>query len=295
MATKKALGRNFYSLLDDNMIEGDQNSKTTIKISRITPRGDQPRKSFDENALQVLADSIREHGVIQPIAVRELGALNENYEIIAGERRWRAAKMAGLDEIPAIILTGDDLKIAEISLIENIQRQDLNPIEEALAYKALIERFGLKQEDVAKQVGKSRSAIANMLRLLELPDEVLMLVQDGKLSMGHARAILGLNDEERMLPLAEMTIEKELSVREVEALVRKYNTVEEDIPEAEDDHGTVQRKVYMKELEDRIRTALGRKVKIHESPRKKTVELAFEDDEDLENLLKTLVGEDIFE
>lgn len=295
MATKKALGRNFYSLLDDNMIEGDQNSKTTIKISRITPRGDQPRKSFDENALQVLADSIREHGVIQPIAVRELGALNENYEIIAGERRWRAAKMAGLDEIPAIILTGDDLKIAEISLIENIQRQDLNPIEEALAYKALIERFGLKQEDVAKQVGKSRSAIANMLRLLELPDEVLMLVQDGKLSMGHARAILGLNDEERMLPLAEMTIEKELSVREVEALVRKYNTVAEDIPEAEDDHGTVQRKVYMKELEDRIRTALGRKVKIHESPRKKTVELAFEDDEDLENLLKTLVGKDIFD
>ena len=295
MATKKALGRNFYSLLDDNMIEGDQNSKTTIKISRITPRGDQPRKSFDENALQVLADSIREHGVIQPIAVRELGALNENYEIIAGERRWRAAKMAGLDEIPAIILSGDDLKIAEISLIENIQRQDLNPIEEALAYKALIERFGLKQEDVAKQVGKSRSAIANMLRLLELPDDVLTLVQDGKLSMGHARTILGLTDEEKMLPLAEMTIAKELSVREVEALVRKYNTVEEIIPETEDDHGTVQRKVYMKELEDRIRTALGRKVKINESPRKKTVELTFEDDEDLENLLKTLVGQDIFD
>lgn len=128
MAKKQALGRNFYSLLDDNMIEGSSAPKTTLKISRISPRSDQPRKNFDENALQMLADSIREHGVIQPIAVRELGAMSENYEIIAGERRWRAAKMAGLDEIPAIILTGDDLKIAEISLIENIQRQDLNPI-----------------------------------------------------------------------------------------------------------------------------------------------------------------------
>ena len=203
--------------------------------------------------------------------------------------------MAGLDEIPAIILTGDDLKIAEISLIENIQRQDLNPIEEALAYKALIERFGLKQEEVARQVGKSRSAVANMLRLLELPDEVLIMVQDGKLSMGHARALLGLNEEEKMLPLAESIVEHELSVREVEALVRKYNTVEEEIPETDEDHGATQRRIYMKELEDRTRTALGRKVKIHESARKKTVELSFEDDEDLANLLKTLVGQDIFD
>lgn len=292
---KKALGRNFYSLLDDNMIESTASAgKTTLKVSRISPRSDQPRKSFDENALQVLADSIREHGVIQPIAVRELGAMSENYEIIAGERRWRAAKMAGLDEIPAIILTGDDLKIAEISLIENIQRQDLNPIEEALAYKALIERFGLKQEEVARQVGKSRSAVANMLRLLELPEEVLLLVQDGKISMGHARAILGLEDEDKMLPLAELTIEKDLSVRDVEALVRRYNTVEEESEEGEDDHEATQKKVYMKELEDKARAALGRKVKIRETAKKKTVELTFEDYEDLENLLKTLVGQDIF-
>ena len=294
MAKKQALGRNFYSLLDDNMMESASSTKTTLKISRISPRSDQPRKNFDENALQVLADSIREHGVIQPIAVRELGAMSENYEIIAGERRWRAAKMAGLDEIPAIILTGDDLKIAEISLIENVQREDLNPIEEALAYKALIERFGLKQEEVARQVGKSRSAVANMLRLLELPEEVLVLVQDGKLSMGHARAILGLEDEDRMLSLAEMTVERELSVREVEALVRKYNTAEEDVPEADPDHETTQRRVYMKELENKMRTALGRKVKIRETGKKKTVELSFEDYEDLENLLKTIVGQDIF-
>ena len=289
------LGRDFYSLLDDNMMESKQESKTSIKISRITPRGEQPRKNFDENALQVLADSIREHGVIQPIVLRELDDLSENYEIIAGERRWRAAKMAGLDEIPAVIMTGDELKVAEIALIENVQRKDLNPIEEAMAYKDLIEKFGLKQEEVAQQAGKSRSAVANMLRLLELPDEVLIMVQDEKLSMGHARAILGLEDEEKMLPLAEMTAEKELSVREVESLVRRYNAVVEEIPETEESKTAMQRRIYMKELEDKARTRLGRKVKIHETNRKKTVELTYEDDEDLEILLKTLVGQEIFE
>lgn len=292
---QSGLGRDFYSLLDDNMMETKQESKTTIKISRITPRGDQPRKNFDENALQVLADSIREHGVIQPIVLREIGDLSENYEIIAGERRWRAAKMAGLDEIPAVVMTGDELKVAEVALIENVQRKDLNPIEEAMAYRALIERFGLKQEEVAMQAGKSRSSIANMLRLLELPDEVLDLVQEEKLNMGHARAILGLTDEEKMLPLAQMAVEKELSVREVEALVRKYNTVPEEVPATEEDAVAMQRRVYMKDLEDKVRTRLGRKVKIHETPRKKTVELTYEDDKDLENILKILVGQDIFE
>ena len=295
MAKKNALGRDFYSLLDDNMIESKAETKTTIKISRISPRGDQPRKKFDENALQVLADSIAAHGVIQPIVVREVGMLDETYEIIAGERRWRAAKMAGLDEIPAVIMTGDDLKVAEVALIENVQRKDLNPIEEALAYKALIERFGLKQEEVAKQAGKSRSAVANMLRLLELPDEVLELVQDEKLSMGHARAILGLTQEEKMLPLAEAAIEKELSVRDVEALVRKYNTVPEDAPEVVENNEAMQRRIYMKDLEDKARTKLGRKVKIFDTGRKKAVELSFEDDEDLANLLRTLLGQDIFD
>ena len=295
MAKNKGLGRDFFSLVEDNMLETKAEAKTTIRISRITPRGDQPRKTFDENALQVLADSIREHGVIQPIVVREIGVLEDNYEIIAGERRWRAAKMAGLDEIPAVIMTGDELKIAEVALIENVQRKDLNPIEEAMAYKALIERFDLKQEEVARQAGKSRSAVANMLRLLELPDEVLALVQEEKLSMGHARAILGLVDEEKMLPLAEMIVAKELSVREVEALVRKYNTVPEEIPEGEEDKTAMQRRIYMKDLEDKARTKLGRKVKIFDTGRKKAVELSFEDDEDLANLLRTLLGQDIFD
>ena len=164
-----------------------------------------------------------------------------------------------------------------------------------MAYKALIERFDLKQEEVARQAGKSRSAVANMLRLLELPDEVLALVQEEKLSMGHARAILGLADEEKMLPLAEMIIAKELSVREVEALVRKYNTVPEEIPEVVEDKAAMQRRIYMKDLEDKARTKLGRKVKIFDTGRKKTVELSFEDDEDLANLLKILVGQDIFD
>ena len=292
---QSGLGRNFYSLLDDNALETSQDAQTAIKISRITPRGDQPRKNFDENALQTLADSIREHGVIQPIVVRELGGLSENYEIIAGERRWRAAKMAGLDEIPAVVMTGDELKVAQVALIENVQRKDLNPIEEAIAYQSLIERFGLTQEQVAQQAGKSRSAVANMLRLLELPDEILILVRDEKLSMGHARAILGLEDEDRMLPLAETVISKELSVRDTEALVRRYNIVAEDVPAPVEDSAAVQRRVYMKDLEDKARTKLGRKVKIHETNRKKTVELTYEDDEDLEILLKTLVGQDIFD
>ena len=295
MAKNKGLGRDFYSLIDDNMPESKPEAKTTIKISRITPRGDQPRKNFDDNALQVLADSIREHGVIQPIVVRELGIMDENYEIIAGERRWRAAKMAGLDEIPAVIMTGDELKVAEVALIENVQRKDLNPIEEAMAYKALIERFGLKQEEVAQQAGKSRSAIANMLRLLELPDEVLVMVQEDKLSMGHARALLGLSDEEKIVPLAELTVEKELSVREVESLVRKHNIIPEETVDVPEDNAIMQRRIYMKELEDKVRTKLGRKVKIHETGRKKTVELTYEDDEDLEDLLKNLVGQDIFD
>ncbi len=292
---QRGLGRDFFSLIEDNTMEIKEEAKAAIKVSRITPRRDQPRKKFDEVPLQLLADSIREHGVIQPIVVRELEDMSEHYEIIAGERRWRAAKLAGLDEIPAVVMTGDDLKIAEVALIENVQRQDLNPVEEAMAYKALIENFNLKQEEVARQAGKSRSAVANMLRLLELPDEILELLQNESLSMGHARAILGLDDEERMIPLAEMAVQKELSVREVETLVRRYNAAVEVVEEPDLSNPAVQRRVYMKDLEGRIRTTLGRKVKIHETARKKTVEFTYEDDEDLENLLKSLVGEEIFQ
>ena len=188
------LGRDFYSILDDNMIEEKKESVTTVKISEIEPRKDQPRKEFDEESIQLLADSITIHGVLQPIIVRENADYSGTYEIIAGERRWRAAKRIALSEIPAVVVDGDDLKVAQIALVENVQREDLNPVEEAFAYQALIERFGLTQEQLSKQVGRSRSAIANMLRLTDLPDEVLELLRDGKITNGHARAILGLDN-----------------------------------------------------------------------------------------------------
>ena len=295
---QNGLGRDFYSLLDDNSIDvGKGDSLTSLRVNSLDPRKDQPRKTFDQEDLQLLADSISEHGVIQPIVVREIEG-TDRYEIIAGERRWRASKIAGLDEIPAVIMTGDDLKIAEIALIENVQRKDLNPVEEALAYRALIDNFHLTQEEVSRQAGKSRSAIANMLRLLDLPDDVLLMLRDGSLSMGHARAILGLDDEDQMLPLAEKTVDKALSVREVEKIVRKMNADAENEGEetAEPEDKTAnQRRVYMKDLESRIMSDLGRKVKIHETSRKKTLELTFEDDEDLEALLRRIIGDNLFD
>ncbi|MBO5305363.1 MAG: ParB/RepB/Spo0J family partition protein, partial [Clostridia bacterium] len=194
MAEKKArggLGRGFYDIFDDNETSNKNAAAEMVRISNIEPRKDQPRKTFDKEAIELLADSIGKYGVLQPIIIRENLANPDTYEIIAGERRWRAAKLAGKTEIPAVIIDGDELKAAQVSIIENVQREDLNPVEEAMAYETLIERFGLKQDEVAAQVGKSRSAIANMLRLLDLPDEVLEMLRDGQISTGHARTILG--------------------------------------------------------------------------------------------------------
>ena len=200
--------------------------------------------------------------------------------------------MAGLNEIPAVILDGDDLRAAQVAVIENVQREDLNPVEEAMAYDALIDRFGLSQDQVAKQVGKSRSAIANMLRVLDLPDEVLEFLKNGELSAGHARALLGLKSEEQMASLAQKIIEKDLSVRDVERIIRLMNYE----PQEEDDDGGVltQRKAYMKDLEHRAVTVLGRRVRILKTNKKKVIELAYSDDDDLEALLKTICGEDFF-
>ena len=201
--------------------------------------------------------------------------------------------MAGLSEIPAVILEGDDLRAAQIAVIENVQREDLNPIEEALAYNTLIERFDLTQDQVAKQVGKSRSAVTNLLRLLDLPDEVLELVRDGNLSAGHARALLGLKNEEQMLSLAQKIIEKGLSVRDVEKTIRLMNYEPSAISEG--DGELTQRKAYMRDLEHRVVRVLGRKVKILKTPKKKVVELAYSDDDDLEALLKAICGENFFD
>ena len=290
---KSRIGRSFFDLLDDNMLPSDRaNAATTLRIADIEPRSDQPRKTFEHEALEQLADSIGQFGVLQPIIVRESKLLEGTYEIIAGERRWRASKMAGLSEIPAVILEGDDLKAAQVAVIENIQREDLNPVEEALAYDLLIDRYDLTQEQVAKQVGKNRATVANALRLLELPDEVLELLRNGDLSAGHARALLGLKNEEQMAPLAQKIIEKGLSVRDVEKTVRLMNY--EPAAAEEEDDALSQRKVYMRDLEHRALRALGRKVKILKTAKKKVVELSYSDDDDLEALLTAICGSDFF-
>ena len=294
MAKKQsALGKDFYSILDDNIMGmKDGGAATTLRISEIEPRSDQPRKQFDREALEALADSIATYGVLQPILVRQNPNFEGTYEIIAGERRWRAAKMAGLVEMPVIILDGDDLKTAQIALIENVQRENLNVVEEAFGYRALMERFDMTQEEVAKQVGKSRPAITNILRLLDLPDEVLQMLKDGEISAGHARALLGLRDEELITLLAQRIIAKDLSVRDVEAIIRRENAEpKEELP---DISGSVQSRVWIKDLERRTRESLGRKVKITQNDKKKSIELFYEDDSDMEALLTALCGEGFF-
>ena len=288
---ERGLGRQFYDILDDNSLGGG--SGKSIRLSDIEPRRDQPRKTFEKEALETLADSIAEYGVLQPIIVKENSDIPGLYEIIAGERRWRAAKMAGLTEIPAVVFDGDELKAAQVALIENIQREDLNPVEEAMGYGSLIEKFGMTQEEVAKQVGKSRSAVANMLRLLDLPAEVLEMLRMGDLSAGHARALLGLPTEESMLEIAQRILEKDLSVREVEALVNRIKNLQAE-SEPKEETVSTQVKVHMKELEHRATSTLGRKVRISRSSRKKVVELTYDNDEDLEALLTMLCGSEFF-
>jgi ParB family chromosome partitioning protein len=291
------LGRDFYSLLDDNMPENNKNGVSTLRIADIEPRSDQPRKQFEREPLEALAESIGQHGVIQPIVVRESAALSGTYEIIAGERRWRAAKMAGLSEIPAVIFDGDDLKAAQVSIIENVQRENLNPVEEALAYRTLMDRFDLTQDQVSQQVGKSRSNIANMMRLLDLPDNVLDLLREGLISTGHARALLALEREEDIPALAERIMQAEMSVREVEKAVKLINAALHEEPKmetAEDTAETNLRRVHIRDLEHRILEKMGRKAKITNSPKKRVIELTYDSDEDLEDLLRALCGNDFF-
>ncbi len=298
MATKKTsgLGRGFYDIFNDNVLDGKKGAAEMLRIADIEPRRDQPRKTFSRESLEVLADSIASYGVLQPIIVRENEDSEGTYEIIAGERRWRSAKMAGLSEIPAVIFDGDDLRAAQVALIENIQREDLNPVEEAMGYGALIDKFGLTQDQVAKQVGKSRSAVTNMLRLLDLPEEALEMLRIGEITAGHARALLGLDDDEEIMPLANRIVAQNLSVRETENSVKRINALaNRKDEETEDDKTHPQIKLHMKELERRAMSALGRKVRISRSSRKKVVELTYDNDEDLEALLRSLCGKTIFD
>ncbi len=259
-----------------------------LKLSLIDPRADQPRKNFDEEALQGLADSILKNGVFQPILVREYG--EGRYQIIAGERRFRASKMAGLSEIPAIILEKDNQKTAQIALIENIQREDLNPVEEAMAYRSLADEYNMTQEQLSSEVGKSRSAIANAMRLLDLPDEVLALVAGGALSAGHARTLLGVKSAENMLLLANACIEKNWSVRVLEEEVKRINRPVRTAPEKSEKEAPIVD--YQRELEVSLQRRFGRQVRIKGSGKKKCLCFFYEDNMDLTELLNTLCGEE---
>ena len=288
---KTGLGKGLDSIFIDNTAPSGGNG--LVRLSEIQPRKDQPRKNFDLESLQQLADSIAEHGLLQPVVVRE--ALGGYYEIIAGERRWRAAKMAGLSEIPVTILSADDRKASELAIIENVQREDLNPMEEAQAYKKLQEEYGLTQDKVDSAVGKSRSAVANTLRLLDLPEEAGALVATGKLSEGHAKVLLGTTYEEDLIKAAKEVAEKGLSVRETEALVKRLNA-SSAAEEAEETLKDFPVKVnYTKVLEEKAGRMLGRRVSINGRGKTRRLELFYEDREDLENLLKVLCGDRIFE
>ena len=283
MASQKGLGRGLGALLDD--FDQDFAPKTPyqlLPIHKVEPNKDQPRQDFDEEELAALADSIATHGILQPLSVRELDG--GYYQIIAGERRWRAARMAGLKEVPAIVIEADDRKVMELALIENLQRQDLNAVEEALGYRSLMEDYGLTQEDAAGRVGKSRSAVANALRLLNLCPEVLDQVRSGDLSAGHARAVLSLKSEKKQQEAAQKIVALGLSVRQAEMLCKNM-----DRPAATPVAPRQMRIDYIGECEKQLSKRLGRGVKIVNGKRKGRFELEFYGADDLQKLLDALM------
>ncbi len=282
MASNKGLGKGLGALLGDFSDEPlEQSAYRELPIYKVEPNPDQPRREFDEEELQALADSISVHGVIQPLTVREMP--NGYFQIIAGERRWRAARMANLSDVPVVVIEADDKKAMELALIENLQRQDLNPVEEAMGYQSLIEEYGLTQEEAAERVGKSRPAVANTLRLLSLTPEVLEKLKQGQLTAGHARAILSLKSEKKQLEAAQKIIALALSVRQAETLCKNMNKEkpkEKEITFAVD---------YVAECEKNLSKHLGRGVKIVNGKRKGRFELEFYGEEDLQNLLDALM------
>ena len=283
MASNKGLGKGLGALLGDFTDEPlEQSAYRTLPIYKIEPNPDQPRHDFDEEELQALSDSITVHGVIQPLTVRELPS--GYYQIIAGERRWRAARLANLSDIPVVVIEADDKKAMELALIENLQRQDLNPVEEALGYQTLIENHGLTQEETAARVGKSRPAVANSLRLLSLNPEVLEKLRTGLLTAGHARAILQLKTEKKQLEAAQKIIALALSVRQAETLCK--NMAKDPEPKKEEEIFAVD---YVAECEKSLSKHLGRGVKIVNGKRKGRFELEFYGQEDLQNLLEALM------
>lgn len=283
MASQKGLGKGLGALLGDFAeLPPEDSAYKLLPLHRVEPNPGQPRQDFDEEELNALAESIRIHGILQPLTVRETG--DGYYQIIAGERRWRAARLAQLSEVPAIVVEADDKKAMELALIENLQRQDLNSVEEALGYQTLIEDYGLTQEEAASRVGKSRPAVANSLRLLLLGEKVLDMLREGSLTAGHARAILMVKSEKRQLEAAQKIANLGLSVRQAELLCK--NMSREPVPVKEE---PVLKVDYVKECEKNLSRHLGRGVKIVNGKRKGRFELEFYGQDDLQNLLDALM------
>lgn len=282
MAKQKGLGKGLGALLSDyTPVQEQEGSLRQLPVQKVEPNPMQPRREFDQEALEALADSISEHGMLQPLTVRELPS--GYFQIIAGERRWRAARLAGLSEVPALVIEADDRKTMELALIENLQREDLNPVEEALGYDSLMKDYGLTQEEAARRVGKSRPAVANALRLLNLEEELLELVKSSKLSPGHARAILSVKDPAKRREAAQKIVALDLSVRQAELLCR--NLSREPKPEQPEKPLRVD---YVAECEKQLSSHLGRGVKIVTGKRKGRFELEFYGPEDLQLLYEAL-------
>ena len=283
MASQKGLGKGLGALLGDFMEAPPEDSAyRMLPLPRVEPNPEQPRQDFDQEELEALAESIRQHGIIQPLTVRETG--EGYYQIIAGERRWRAARMAELTEVPAIVIEADNKKAMELALIENLQRQDLNSVEEALGYQSLINEFGLTQEEAAARVGKSRPAVANALRLLSLDEKVLEMLRTGAITAGHAKAILMLKTGKKQLEAAQKIANLGLSVRQAELLCKNMSREPEKVKEE-----TVFQVDYVKECEKSLSKHLGRGVKIVNGKRKGRFELEFYGQDDLQNLLDALM------
>lgn len=298
MAAKGGLGKGLGALLGENAVLQEQKEgqgSFFLPISQVQPAMNQPRKRFEDEALQDLSDSIRIHGIIQPLTVRRLSS--GYYQIIAGERRWRAAKLAGLKEVPAVVVEADDRKAAELAMIENLQREDLNIMEEAAGYQCLLDQYGMTQEQIAARVGKSRPVIANALRLLRLPAPVAELVKDGSLSAGHARALLSISQPDVMLEMARKAANGSATVRDIERLGKKLRNAENQNPgepsaAPADGEWNVGDDPYFRELELSLSESLGRKVRVRftHGPEKGALELEFYSKEDLENLAKEAFG-----
>ena len=281
----RGLGKGLGALLGGVGLPSREGGSLSLPISEVQPGLKQPRKRFDDESLADLADSIRTHGIIQPLTVRRLSS--GYYQIIAGERRWRAAKLAGLHEVPAVIIEADDRTVMELGLIENLQREDLNPIEEANGYKVLMDEYGLTQDEVAQRVGKSRPAVANALRLLALPDAVHLLLEEGRLSAGHARAILSAPDKELQKRLAQKVVQDGLSVRQTEALAKRLAKAQ-DLLDEEPAPAVPDFSIYLRAAEQDLSSRFGRKVHIINGKKKGKVELEYYNTDDLNALLELL-------